>query len=87
MKGDPSVVTGVVSYLMDQSSGKLPPERKGQEMTSSDPTPSPQSLGVPDPGTWRQGGGGVVKLGLHMVLHTPIVCQELENTQDLLDVT
>ncbi len=27
-------------------------------MTGSDPAPSPHSLGVPDPGTRRQGGGG-----------------------------
>ncbi len=48
-----------MSYLMDQSRGRIPPERKGQEMTSSDPAPSRCSLGVPDSGTWRQGGGGL----------------------------
>jgi hypothetical protein len=56
MKGDPSVVTELVSHLMDQSRGKSPPERKGREMTSSDPAPSPCSLGVPDPGTPREQG-------------------------------
>ncbi len=76
MKGDLSVVTGQLSCLMDQSRGKLLPERRSREMTSSDPAPSPRSLGVPDPGTWRQGGeGGVVKLGLHVVLHTLNQCQ------------
>ena len=58
MKGEPSVLAGIVSYMMDQSRGKPPPECKGREMTSSDPAPSPCSLGVPDPGTWRQGGEG-----------------------------
>jgi hypothetical protein len=88
MKGDASVMTGRMSYLIDQSRGRILPERKGREMTSSDPAPSPCSLGVPDPGTWRQ-GGGVVKLGLHVVLPyiRPLCARELENTQDLLDVT
>jgi hypothetical protein len=41
-----------------ESLGKILPERKSREMTSSDSAPSPYSLGVPDPGTWGQGKGG-----------------------------
>jgi hypothetical protein len=70
-KGDPSVMTERLSYLMDQSRGRVLPERRGQEMTSGDPAPFPDSLGVPDSGIWRQGEeGGGVKLGLHVVPHT-----------------
>ncbi len=56
MMGDPSVVTGAVSYLMDQSCGK--PCQSIGVGTSSDPTPSLRPLGVPEPGTPRQGEGG-----------------------------
>jgi hypothetical protein len=74
MKGEASVVTRRVSYLMDQSRGKILPECKSWEMTSIDSTLSPCSLGVPDPGTWGQGKGGVAKLGLHLVPHTLNEC-------------
>ncbi len=69
MKGDPSVVTGHVSYLMDQSRGRVLPEYRGREMTSGDLAPPPIPLV-----SLRQGhgdkGGGAVKLGLHVVPHT-----------------
>ncbi len=57
-KGDPSIMTVQLSYLMGRSRGRIPLERRSQEMTSSDPAPFPGSLGVPDSGTWRQGEGG-----------------------------
>jgi hypothetical protein len=69
-KGDSSVISAQLSYLMDQSRGRILPERRSQEMTSSDPAPFPGSLGVPHSGTWRQGEGGGAKLGLHVVPHT-----------------
>jgi hypothetical protein len=43
-----SIMTVPLTYLMDQSRWKIQPERRSQEMTSSDPAPSPGSLGVPD---------------------------------------
>ncbi len=60
--GDPSAVTGAMSYLMDQSRGKPPPERRSWEMTSSDPAPSTSPLVPLSQGHWDKGGegGGVV---------------------------
>jgi hypothetical protein len=57
MMGDPSVMAGELSYLMDQSRGKLLSERRSQEVTSSDPAPS-RFLWAPELGTQRPGGGG-----------------------------
>jgi hypothetical protein len=48
-------------------------------MTSSDPAPSLWPLGVPEPGTRRQRGGGVVIAWPHTwVLHTLIVSWSAE---------
>jgi hypothetical protein len=41
-EGGPSVMTGRLSYLMDQSCGRILPERRSQEMTSSNAAPFPQ---------------------------------------------
>ena len=71
---------------MDQSRGRILPERRSQEMTSSDQAPFPGSLGVPDSGTWRQGEGGG-KLAYTWSHIRSISDRELEHTQDLLDVT
>jgi hypothetical protein len=86
-KGDSSVMTAQLSYLMDQSRGRILPERRSQEMTSSDPAPFPSSLGFPDSGTWRQGEGGGQSLACTWSHIRSISARVLEHTQDLLDVT
>jgi hypothetical protein len=90
-KGDPSNMTSGLAYLMDQSRGRIQPEHRRQEMTNSDPSPSPRPLWCPWLGTWRQmgneGRGGGSKLGLYTVHIRPISVGELQHTQDLLDVT
>jgi hypothetical protein len=68
-KGDSSVMTAQLSYLMDQSCGRILAERRSQEMTSSDPAPFPAPLVSLIQGHGDKGKGGA-KLGLHVVPHT-----------------
>ncbi len=81
-----------LAYLMGQSRGRIRSELRGAGDDQQQPLPLPRLLWCPWLGTWRQmgmGGGGGVKLGLHMVLHTLKLVLEswLQHTQDLLDVT
>jgi hypothetical protein len=46
-KGDPSIMTVPLTYLMDQSCGRIRPERRRQEMTSSNPAPLLRLLWCP----------------------------------------
>jgi hypothetical protein len=46
-KDDPSNMTVGLTYLMDQSRGRIQLERRRQEMTSSNPSPLPRLLWCP----------------------------------------
>jgi hypothetical protein len=46
-RGDPSIMTVPMAYLMDQSRGRIRPEHRRQEMTSSSPSPLPRLLWCP----------------------------------------
>ncbi len=76
---------------MDQSRGRTRSERGRQEMTNSNPSPSPRLLWCPWPGTWRQMGmeGGRNKAWpARGPTYAQLVLESwLQHTQDLLDVT